>query len=122
SAAIEPGDSNPTATVLNTIAGYGDRLPEAIVRLNISMPAESQAGIHDGDIRNALKIAHYSTIAWEITREARPRLGNLTAERLTPAQALEAWLKTQRLTPERSEALLRYGEKLIEQQRDNPPK
>jgi exonuclease SbcD len=115
---IEPGDSDPTTTVLNTIAGHGDRISEAIVRLQISLPAESEGQLRDNEIRNAVKEAHYFTIAKDIKREARLRLGNLTAEELTPLEALQKYLESRRdLSPEQAGVLLQYGEKLIQQRR-----
>ncbi len=112
---IESEDTDPTATVINTIAEQEDKIREAIVRLQISLPAQIEGQLRDNQIRNALREAHYFTLAKEIRREMRLRLGDLTAEELTPIEALEAWLKTQKLTPERAEVLLKYGEKLIQQ-------
>ena len=113
STALEAEESDPTATVLKAIAEQEDKVREAIVRLNITLPAEIEGLLRDSDIRDALKEAHYSTIAREIQREARLRLGNYTAEEITPLDALKAYLESKKVSPERTKILLEYGEKLI---------
>jgi len=113
---IEPDDIEPTATVLKAIAEQPDSVKEAIVRLQISLPAELEGQLRDSDIRNAVKEAHYFTIAKEIRREARIRLGQWTAEEITPPDALKAYLESKKVSPERAKLLLEYGEKLIGEQ------
>ena len=113
---IKPQDPDPTATALKAIAEQENKIRDAIVRLNISLPAEIEGQLRDNDIRNAVKEAHYFTIAKDIQRETRLRLGNLTAEEITPLDALKAWLETQKFTPERAKLLLEYGERLIREQ------
>ena len=112
---IESQDTDPTATALKAIAGQEDKIKEAIVRLNISLPAEIEGLLRDNEIRSAAKEAHYFAIAKDIERKTRLRLGNLTAEEITPLDALKAWLETQKFTPERARILLEYGEKLIQE-------
>lgn len=115
---IEPSDAEPTATVLKAIAEQEDKIKGAIVRLNISLPAEVEGQLRDSDIRNALGEAHYLTMAKDIKRESRLRLGQWTAEEIAPSDALKAYLESKRLSPERAKLLLQYGEKLIEEQRN----
>ncbi len=114
---IEPADTEPTSTVLRAIAEQADRVSDSIVRLNINLPAETEGQLSDNDIRDTLKEAHYFTIAKDVSREARLRLGQFTAEELTELDALKKWLETQKFTPERARLLLEYGEKLIQEQR-----
>jgi len=115
---IEPQDIDPTSTVLKAIAEQQDKIKDAIVRLQISLPAECQGQLRDNDIRNAIKEAHYFTIIKDIQRETRLRLGKWTAEELTPVEALKKYLETRKdLSRERAELLLEYGEKLIQEQR-----
>jgi len=113
SVALEAEDVDPTATVLGAISEQEDKVREAIVRLNLSVPAQIESQLRDNDIRNALKEAHYSTVAREIRREARVRLGNYTAEEITPLDALKAYLETKKVSEERKKVLMEYGEKLI---------
>jgi exonuclease SbcD len=113
---IEPEDADPTAVVLKAIAEQKDKVKDAIVRLSISLPAEVESGLRDNDIRDAMKEAHYLTIAREIKRVPRLRLGKWTAEEITPLDALKAYLKSKKITAERAKLLLKYGERLIQEQ------
>ena len=114
---IEPQDTEPTSTVLRAITEQEDRVRDAIVRLNISLPAETEGQLRDNDIRNMLKEAYYFTIAKDIQRETRFRLGKWTAEEIPPLDALKAYLESKKVSPERAKLLLEYGEKLIQEQR-----
>jgi len=116
---IEPEDADPTATVLRAIHPDGeDKVSGAIVRLQVSLPAEIEGQLRDNDIRGALKEAHYFTIARDVRREARLRLGleQRTAEEITPLEALKTYLEGKKppVPPERIKLLLEYGEKLIQ--------
>jgi len=113
---INPQDADPTATVFRAIAEQEDKVREAIVRVQIDLPAQCEGQLRDNDIRNALKDAHYFTIAKDIQRETRLRLGNWTAEEITPLDALKAYLESKKVSPERVRLLLEYGEKLIQEQ------
>ena len=113
---IEPADAEPTATVLKSIAEQQDKVKDAIVRLSISLPAEMEGQLRDNDIRNAMKEAYYLTIAKDIKQESRlSRLGEWTAEEITPLDALKAYLESKKVAPERARLLLEYGEKLIQE-------
>jgi exonuclease SbcD len=114
---IEPQDTDPTSTILKVIAQKEDQVKDAIVRLQVSLPAEIEGHLRDNDLRNALKEAHYFTIAKDIRRESRPRLGKLSAEEITPLDALKAYLEAKKVSPERGKILLEYGERLILEQR-----
>ncbi|UCD53875.1 MAG: exonuclease SbcCD subunit D, partial [Dehalococcoidia bacterium] len=117
-AGVESDDPNPTSTVLRAIAGQEEDIRDAIVRLNISLTAEIEGQLRDNDIRDALKEAHYFTIAKDIKRETRLRLGGWTAEEITPLDALKAYLESKKVSQERAKLLLQHGEKLIQEQRN----
>ncbi len=117
---IESEDADPTVMVLRAIHPDGeDKVSGAIVRLQISLPAEIEGQLRDNDIRDALKEAHYFTIAKDVRRESRLRLGleQRTAEEITPLEALKTYLegKEPPVPPERIKLLLEYGEKLIQE-------
>ena len=116
---IEPEDTDPTSTVLTAIRPDDEnRVRDAIVRLQISLPAEIEGQLRDNDIKDALKEAYYSTVAKDIRRETRSsRLGQFTAEEITPLDALKAYLESKKVSPERAKLLIEYGERLIEEQR-----
>ena len=117
SVTIEPQDINPTSTVLKAINKHENNVRDTIVRLNINLPAEIEGQLRDNDIRNALKEAHHITIAKDIEREARLRLGGWTAEEITPLDALKAYLESKKTSQERTKLLLEYGEKLIQERK-----
>jgi len=113
---IEPADADPTAVVLKAIAEQQDKVKGSIIRLSISLPAEGEGRLRDNEIREGLKDAHYLTIAKDIKRETRLRLGKWTAEEIAPLDALKAYLKSKKVAAERAELLLEYGERLIQGQ------
>jgi exonuclease SbcD len=112
--AFEPHDTDPTTNVLKAIARQKNKVKDAIVRLLISLPAEIESRLNDNEIRNALNPAHYFTIAKDVKREARPRLGKWSAEEITPLEALKLYLESKKVSAERAKLLMEYGEKLIE--------
>jgi len=115
--AIDSQEIDPTSTVLKAVAENEEKVGDAIVRLNITLPAEHEGRIGDNEIRNALKEAHYFTITKDIKRETRLRLGKWTAEEITPVDALKKYLETRKdITQERAKTLLEYGEKMIHEQ------
>ena len=111
---IEPQDAEPTATVLEAIAEHEEDVKDTILRLRISLPEDVETQLNDTDIRNALTEAYYFTIAKDIKRKARSRLGNWTAEEITPLAALKAYLESKKISPEQTKLLLEYGERLIQ--------
>jgi exonuclease SbcD len=113
---VEPEDTDPTSTVLRAVGEQEDKAKDAIVRLNISLPAEIEGQLRDNDIRDAVKEAHYFTVAKDIKRETRLRLGKWTAEEITPLDALRTYLESKKVSPERTKILLEYGERMIQEQ------
>jgi exonuclease SbcD len=113
---IEPEEADPTLTVIKAITEQAANIGDSIVRLNISLPTELEGTLRDGDIRSALKEAHYFSVARDIKRETHLRLGKLAAEEITPFEALKAYLNSQKVSPERAKTLLEYGERLIREQ------
>ncbi|MFC1875380.1 exonuclease SbcCD subunit D [Chloroflexota bacterium] len=113
---IEPQDIEPTLTIAKAIAQQD--VGEAIVRLQVSLPQELEGQVRDSDIREALKAAHYCTIAKDIKRENRIRLGDRAAEEITPIQALKAYIKSIKVSPKRAKTLLDYGERLIRENQE----
>jgi exonuclease SbcD len=113
---IEPGEADPTPVVIKAITEQAGDIGDSIVRLNISLPAELESELRDSDIRSALKEAHYFSIARDIKRETRLRLGQLAAEEITPLEALKAYLNSKKVSPERTKTLLEYGARLIQEQ------
>ena len=113
-ASVKPDNPDPTATVTGAVSVHSEAIKGAIVRLNISMPAEMEGQLKDREIKDSLKEAYHYNITRDIKREARLRLGTQTAEEVTPIDALRAYLETRgNITPERKKTLLEYGKNLI---------
>ena len=112
--ALTAQDTDPTAVILAKISEQADQVKDSIVRLQLNLPSEIEGYLKDNEIRNALKDAYYFTIARDIKRESRPRLGNWTAAEVIPIDALKIYLEQKKVSPERVKELLEYGQKLIE--------
>jgi exonuclease SbcD len=108
---LETKDTDPTSTVLRSIASQD--IADAVVRLQLTLPAEIEGQLRDTEVRDALREAHYFTIAKDVRRETRLRLGKWAAEEISPVEALKAYLEQKKVSPARTETLLEYGEKLI---------
>jgi exonuclease SbcD len=113
SVTLDTNDTDPTATVVRAIAAQADRVADAIVRLQLILPAETEGQLNDAEIRDSLKEAHYFTVARDIKREVRLRIGNRAAEEITPIEALKAYLEQKKVSPARARTLMEYGERLI---------
>ncbi len=111
---LDKQDISPMNTILQAIAQKAEAVKDAIVRLQLTVPSEIEGQFNDLEIKNALKSAHFFAITRDVKREARVRLGRWSAEEVTPLDALKLWLETKNTTPERTEILLDYGRKLIE--------
>jgi exonuclease SbcD len=111
---IQPEDINPTGTILEAIDKQIDKVRDAIVRLQVVLPAACQSLVRDNELRNALKEAYHATISREVIDDTRIRnVGGMTGG-LTPLEALKVWMETKNITRERAAELLKYGEKLTE--------
>ena len=114
--AIEAEEADPTAIVLNAIYAQQEKISNAIIRIIITLPSSLESQLRNNDIKDALKGAYHFSIAREIQRETRLRLGAGAIEGITPLDALKKYLEAQQISPERQKALLEHGEKLIQKQ------
>jgi len=88
-------------------------LKNAIVRLNIALPAALENQLALTDIRNALKDAHYVSVTTDVERENRIRALRLTAGEITPLEALKTYFENKKASAEDVKELLKYGQQLI---------
>ncbi len=112
---LQDEEPDPTGAVINAISNQQEKVSNAIVRLNITLPSSLEGRLRSNDIKEALKEAHNYTVSRDITGETRLRIGSRPAEDITPRDALKAYLETQGMSPERQKVLLEYGEKLIDE-------
>jgi exonuclease SbcD len=115
---LEEQDPEPLATVLAQIGNKKDEAADAIVRLRLTVPAAIAGRLPDSELRDALKSAYFLTITRDVKRETRLRLGTVSAEGLTPLDALKLWLESKNTPAERSEVLMDYGRKLVEGEKE----
>lgn len=114
SVTLEEQDPDPLGTVLAEVDKKQSEAADAIVRLQLTVPASVSAQLPDSRLREALKTAYFLSITRDVRREARIRLGARTPEGLTPLDALKLWLESKNTPPERAETMLDYGRKLLE--------
>ena len=122
---LRPTDLNPMVSINQAIEAHKAETEDAIVRLDITLPAEIEGLLNDTEIRNALNDAHFTTISRDVKRETRLRLGKWSAEEVSPMDALKLYLESKKTSRERANVLLEYGKRLIDgetagNQPDNP--
>ena len=116
---VEPQDVDPTATVVRAI--NRKEIADAVVRVRISLAAESDAHLRETEIREALEPAHFiASISREIVGSRRTRISPTEGEDLQPMQALGLYLDSRNIEGERREKLLRKAEELIERDLAEP--
>ena len=116
---VEPQDVDPTATVVRAI--NRKEIADAVVRVRISLAAESDAHLRETEIREALEPAHFiASISREIVGSRRTRISPTEGEDLQPMQALGLYLDSRNIEGERRKQILRKAEELIEQDSAEP--
>ena len=110
---VEPQDVDPTATVVRAIARK--EIAGAVVRVRISLAAESDAHLKETEIRAALEPAHFiASISREVAGTRRTRISPSEGEDLQPMQALGLYLDSRNIEGERREKIIRKAEELME--------
>lgn len=112
--ALDADDISPNNTLVNAIKAQQDNINDAIVRLNITLPSQVESQLNGSEIREALREAAYFTVAQDVQRETRLRMGDRPAEEMAPLEALKTYLDSKNVSDERQRVLLEYGEKLID--------
>ena len=113
---IQETDLEPNNEVFLKIMDNLDNIKDAIVRLEISLPSALSTRLRDNEIHSMAKQAYFLNITREVRRETRLRLGHSAIERITPAEALKAFLDS-KYPAERAEVLFTEGQKLIQEQK-----
>jgi len=110
---VERQDVDPTATVVRAIARK--EIAGAVVRVRISLAAESDAHLKETEIRAALEPAHFiASISREVAGTRRTRISPSEGEDLQPMQALGLYLDSRNIEGERRERIMRKAEELME--------
>ena len=110
---VEPQDTDPTATVVRAIARHD--IADSVVRVRISLAAETNVHLSETEIRAALEPAHFiASISREVTGARRTRISPSEGEDLQPMQALGLYLDSKNIEGERREKIMSKAEELIE--------
>lgn len=96
-------EDEPTDFVIETIGRKV--IDDAIVRVLIDVKAEQLPQLRDRDIKAALKPAYSFSITQKVEHEARARLGQFSAESLTPQELVEKYFIDKKFDEERIEKL-----------------
>ena len=111
-AKVQPGDPDPTTTVVRQIARHS--VSGAIVRLRVSLPGDLEPLLRESEVRQALGSAHYvAAVTRDVDEGRRTRITAEQAESLSPMGALSLYLDSRSADPDRKELLLRYAENLV---------
>ena len=117
---VPPGEPDPTAAVLRAVARRD--VADAVVRVRIRLPAEADSLLREGEIREALRSAHYiAAISREVEGARRTRLSSGESEGLQPLQALRFYLDGRDTSPQRRDRVLSYAEELIAEVESGEP-
>ncbi len=112
---LAAGDDDPTATVIKRI--QAEPIEGAIVRLQLTLPAELEGHIREADIRQALGNAHHiASISKNVLDRPRTRLGDAETTGISPKQALQLYFETRNVPEERAALLMQHAESLIDEQ------
>ena len=110
---VESQDADPTATVVRAIARKD--ITNSVVRVRISLAAETDARLRETEIRAALEPAHFiASISRDVAGTRRTRISPTEGEDLQPMQALGLYLDSRNIEGERREKIMRKAEELIE--------
>jgi exonuclease SbcD len=111
---VEPGEPDPTDAVLRALARRD--VTDAVVRVQVSLPAGSEHQLREPAVREALRPAHYvAAIRREVEGSRQTRLSSEAAQGLQPLQALALYLESKGIAPEQREKMLGYARELVEQ-------
>src|SRR5512135_708199 len=106
-------EDDPTMAAQAAIAQYD--VTDAIVRVQIRLRPEQEAGLREKDIRASLRWADYiAAINKQIDRDVREKLGGLSPEGLTPKELLHKYLFAKNVEDDRIDLLLKHAERLFE--------
>jgi exonuclease SbcD len=89
----------------------------AVVRVIIKATESQEILLDEKPMRQALRGASYiASIIRDIDRPLRHRLGSLSAEELTPREALERYLDSRDTHPDRKAELMRHAEAIFREE------
>lgn len=112
---VTEDDPDATIVVVRAIGRYA--VKDAIVRVNVKIPASMESSLREREVRKTLEKygAHTVTAVTRLVdRPQRTRLGAVQMEGKSPQEALRLYWQSAQVAPERSERLARYAERMMQ--------
>jgi exonuclease SbcD len=109
-------EGQPTPAVLAAVALRGQDLPEAVVRIIVTLGASQAALLDERAVRKAAEAASHLDVQLEVREEARMRLGSEGAESLTPLELLRRYLQAKSVAEDRIAELVQAAEDLMKEE------
>jgi DNA repair protein SbcD/Mre11 len=110
---IEPGDAEPTETVIAALKQSQAETRGSIVRVEISLAREMENKLDETKIRAAASGAYYFSITKNYRGRSSPRLEGMSVESLLPAEALKKYLELKSSEYPQAERLVQAGRSVI---------
>lgn len=85
----------------------------AVVRVQVQLREDQQAGFRESEVVAALGQAASVTVAREVESDVRMRLGDLAPEALTPLELIQHYFESRNVAPDRMRSLLARAEDLL---------
>ncbi len=115
--ASAPSGADPTEAAMKALAGHGDAIEGAIVRVRVAMEAVDEPLFRENDVRQTLSRAHcVAAIERQVHREQRTRLQLDEAESLAPIDALKRYFESRAIPRDRERTLLERAAQLLREE------
>ena len=85
----------------------------AVVRVQVQLREDQQAGFRESEVVAALGQAASVTVAREVESDVRMRLGDLAPEALTPLELIQRYFESRNVASDRMRSLLARAEDLL---------
>jgi len=85
----------------------------AVVRVQVQLREDQQAGFRESEVVAALGQAASVTVAREVESDVRTRLGDLAPEALTPLELIQRYFESRNVASDRMRSLLARAEDLL---------
>jgi exonuclease SbcD len=105
---------DPTQAVIE--AARGVDADGAVVRLQVTLRSDQEAQLRERDVQAALAEASSVVVGRDVESENRIRLGDQSAESLSPLQLVERYFTAQGAEPARVAALVERAAEILEEQ------
>ena len=112
---VPRGSEDPTQEVVHAILRH--HIADAIVRVRITLSAEQSVKLREGELREALREAHFvAGINRQVEGERRTRVPLDTIEGVEPLKALGLYLESSGIDLQRQQRLLQYAQELVQKE------